>query len=117
MNKCPTSTRLKGAREFRGITAEELCRELHIDLDAYNKWEEVDKYGGEGTYNYDIPPSSEIIGQIANYLDFPLSWFYADEMQLSQPGYFSWTSGSQTLDDEIQTLLESKVKKHLKEAT
>lgn len=89
---------------------EELCSALEINQAGYLKWEEVKR--GEGAYNYDIPPAKEVVERIAKLLDFPISWFYADEIHLSKPEYFSPVSGSQVLDYEVDEIIErTKAKK------
>ena len=91
---------------MRGFTVEELCTTLNIDQSGYLKWEEVEEGGGEGAYNYDVPPAKSLVAEMALLLQFPLAWFYADEIQLSNPGDFSWVSGSQVLDDELDDAIE-----------
>lgn len=104
----PTPTRMELAREWRGVALEKMCLDLGIDQKSYEKWEEVledrDGRGYEGAYDYQIPPSVELMVEVANYLDFPITWFYESEIELMPDKYFSLISGSDFLDRDIVRL-------------
>lgn len=89
-------TRLICAREFRGLTQKVLAEQLGLSSMAVSAYE-------KGQYQ----PVREVIADIAAALQFPLSWFFRDEMflvsdqALSYRGFARMTS--QVRDRSRQT--------------
>lgn len=55
------------------------------------------------------PPAPELVEQIATALNFPVAWFYQDVIEMKPPRYFSWTSGSQILDAQVENAKKFKI--------
>lgn len=87
------------ARQYRGYTRRYICDKIGLSRQQYRSFECLDySYGRYWT------PAPEVICELSELLDFPVSFFYEDDIDL-HTGIISWVSGNQLMDDYFDEVL------------
>ena len=94
-NKSWEPSRLIAARQYRNLMRYEMAEQIGIPLKDLRGYERRD-------YSKP-PPTVEHALKIAAFLNWPVAFFFEDEVDSSfDHRHISWVSGSQFLDKEIE---------------
>jgi transcriptional regulator with XRE-family HTH domain len=78
----PSASRLRVARGVRGLTESQLAKKIGVTTKQLKQWEDIE-------YRYPSP-DAEAVANIADALNWPVEFFYGDDLDLIPDEAFSF---------------------------